>query len=93
MLLPEVQKNYGDLPLYINGQFVESETDYYQDVMNPAKDEVIARVPFATKEEVDKAVEAAQQAYEKWKDVPIPTRMQYLFRMKYAVEKLSLIHI
>ncbi len=87
MLLPEVQKEYGKLPLYINGRFVESETDYYQDVMNPAKDEVIAKVPFATKEEVDKAVEAAVQAYEKWKEVPIPTRMQYLYRMKFAVEK------
>lgn len=87
MLLPEVKENYGTLPLYINGQFVESETSQHQDVMNPVKDEVIAKVPFATRDEVEEAVEAAVQTYERWKEVPIPTRMQYLYRMKYAVER------
>jgi len=57
------------------------------DVMNPAKREVIARVPFVTDEEVDGAVDAVVRAFEKWRETPVPTRVQYLFRVKEAMER------
>ncbi len=85
-LLKEVRDYYGDLMLYINGDFKRSETDEYMDVMNPALDKAIARVPIATPEEVDEAVEAAVDAFERWRDVPVPNRVQYLFRMKEVLE-------
>ncbi len=34
--------------LLINGNFIESETEEWQDIINPATQEVIGRVPFAT---------------------------------------------
>ena len=71
MLLPEVQRHYGKLKLFMSGEWVESESLGSQSVMNPAKDEVIAEVPFATKEEVDEAVKTAQAAFERWKELPI----------------------
>ena len=86
-LLPEVQSQYGRLPLYIDGKFVESETDEWLAVMNPAKGKKIAEVPFATIEEVDKAIESAARAFERWRETPVPTRVQYLFRMKEAMER------
>ncbi len=86
-VLPEVKKDYGKIPIYIDGSFKESETDIWVDVMNPAKDEVIAKVPFVTPEEVDAAVEAAVRAFERWREVPVPTRVQYLFRMKEVLEQ------
>ncbi len=86
-VLPEVRKDYGKIPIYIDGKFKESETDTWVDVMNPAKDEVIAKVPFVTPEEVDEAVEAAVRAFDKWRNVPVTTRVQYLFRMKEVLEK------
>ncbi|MFH4311220.1 hypothetical protein WAJ68_16040, partial [Acinetobacter baumannii] len=36
--------------LLINGQFIESKTQEWQDIVNPATQEVIGRVPFATVE-------------------------------------------
>ena len=42
--------------LLINGQFVESKTTEWRDVVNPATQQVLARVPFATREEVELAV-------------------------------------
>lgn len=42
--------------LLINGQFIESKTQEWQDIVNPATQEVIGRVPFATVEEVDAAI-------------------------------------
>ena len=37
--------------LLINGKFVESKTKIWKDVVNPATQEVLARVPFATTDE------------------------------------------
>ena len=47
------------VPLLINGEFVQSRTSQWRDVVNPATQEVLARVPFATADEVDAAVAAA----------------------------------
>ena len=43
------------VPLLINGEFVQSKTTEWRDVVNPATQEVIARVPMATQEELDAA--------------------------------------
>jgi malonate-semialdehyde dehydrogenase (acetylating)/methylmalonate-semialdehyde dehydrogenase len=55
--------------------------------MNPATGEVISSVPFATEPEVDKAVVSSHVAFEKWRNVPISDRVQYLFRMKRVLEE------
>lgn len=86
-VLPEVKEYYGKIPIYIDGEFKESKTDSWMDVMNPAKDKSVAKVPFVTSEEVDEAVEAAARAFEKWRNTPVPTRVQYLFRMKIVLEE------
>ena len=86
-LLSEVGKNYGRLKLFMDGSWVDSDSTQVEPVINPAKDEVIAEVPFALKEEVDKAVEAAARAFEKWKEFPAPTRVQYLYRLKHTLEE------
>lgn len=86
-LLPEVRPHYGKLELFIGGRRVESETDTWLPVYNPAKDEVIAEVPFATREEIEEAVASAREAYEKWSEVPITERIQYLFALKNKLEE------
>ena len=42
--------------LLIGGKFIESKTTEWRDVVNPATQQVLARVPFATAEEIDAAV-------------------------------------
>jgi len=87
VVLEEVRKHYGRLKLYIDGEWVESESTDVHPVMNPAKDEVIAEVPFATKEEVERAIEAAKEAFEKWRELPMPSRIQYIFKLKNVLEE------
>ncbi|HNK05805.1 MAG TPA: aldehyde dehydrogenase family protein, partial [Giesbergeria sp.] len=48
--------------LLINGQFVESQTTEWRDVVNPATQQVLARVPFATQDEINAAVASAKEA-------------------------------
>ncbi|WP_340600825.1 CoA-acylating methylmalonate-semialdehyde dehydrogenase [Acinetobacter sp. HZNU-JH01] len=68
--------------LLINGQFVESETQHWQDIVNPATQEVIGRVPFATVQEVDAAIQAAQDAFATWRQTPIQARMRIMLKLQ-----------
>ena len=52
--------------LLINGQMVESKTTQWRDVVNPATQQVLARVPFATPDEVNAAVANAKEAFKTW---------------------------
>ncbi|QYR23861.1 CoA-acylating methylmalonate-semialdehyde dehydrogenase [Paenibacillus sp. sptzw28] len=64
----------------IGGQWVQPEASHYEEVPNPATGEVIALVPISTKEELDRAVEAANTAFQAWRKVAVPRRARYLFR-------------
>lgn len=56
--------------LYINGEYVESESNEFIDVLNPATEEVIARIPSSTEGDADRAVRAAYEAQKEWEKVP-----------------------
>ncbi len=52
-----------EIPMYINGQPVVSRSEDWRDVVNPATQEVVARVPFCTSEEVEHAIANAKEAF------------------------------
>ena len=58
---------YEDLCLYINGQFLKGGGRKEQDVVNPATDEVIGKLPHASKEDLDLALASAQKAFLTWR--------------------------
>src|SRR3954471_11370617 len=60
--------------LYIGGEWVEPATDKTIDVVNPATEEVVGRIPEGTPEDVDRAVAAARSAFETWSQTPIEVR-------------------
>lgn len=80
---------------YINGQWVESKTDKYEDVMNPATKEVIARVPISIRADFDLAAEVAAEAFEKWKRVDVPKRARIIFNFQQLLmqHKEELAHL
>ncbi|GIM46948.1 methylmalonate semialdehyde dehydrogenase [acylating] 2 [Collibacillus ludicampi] len=65
---------------FINGKWIEANSSRYEEVMNPATGEVIAKVPLSNREDLDQAVDAAQQAFCTWKKTPVPRRARILFR-------------
>ncbi len=81
-VLPEVQKHYGKLKLYIDGRWVESASDRVYESVNPATGEVIAEFPSATDAEVEAAIQAAQQGLATWAEVPLRDRARYLFDLR-----------
>ncbi len=72
---------------YIDGEWVDSKSSRWLDVHNPATDEVIARVPLSSADEVHAAVKAAKDAFQDWRETTPFTRSRYLFRMKNAMEE------
>lgn len=76
----EIQANYR---LLINGERVESTSGEWFETFDPATGKVIARVAKATREDVDRAVTAARQAFAtgKWPRWPAARRAQVLNRV------------
>lgn len=68
------------LPLFIDGQWVASQSTEYKDVTDPATQNVLTRVPMATADEVEQAVNNAKQTFEAWKEVPVPTRARIMLK-------------
>lgn len=65
---------------HINGEWVESTGTEVEAVPNPATGKIIAYVPLSPKEDVERAVEAAKNAYETWSKVPVPNRSRMLYK-------------
>lgn len=67
---------------YIGGEWVASSSGEYFENTNPADTrDVIGRFPVSTAEDVNRAVEAARGAFERWRRVPAPRRAEMLFRL------------
>src|SRR5471030_927241 len=73
--------------LLIDGKFVESTTQEWRDIVNPATQEVVGRVPFATKAEVDAAVASAAKAFQTWRLTPLGARMRVMLRFQDLVRQ------
>jgi succinate-semialdehyde dehydrogenase/glutarate-semialdehyde dehydrogenase len=58
---------YQDLALYIDGEFIKGGDRREQDIINPATQEVLGKLPHATPADLDRALAAAQRAFETWK--------------------------
>lgn len=75
------------VPLLINGQMVQSQTDAFIPVTDPATQNVIAEVPCATSAEVDAAIAAAQTAFESWKETPVGERARLMLRYQHLLKE------
>lgn len=71
---------------YINGDWQASTAETLP-VPNPATAEVLAQVPLTQAAEVDRAVQAAHQAFLEWQHVPATQRIQPLFKLKMLMEE------
>ncbi len=81
----EILKNY------IGGQWLESKEKNTVDVINPANQEVLAKVPIGpnTVSDVQRAVNAAGRALIEWRETPVMRRVQPLYKLKQLLEENS----
>ncbi len=75
---------------YINGEFVNPILGNYIDNYNPSIGEVYGQIPDSTKEDVEKAVEAAEKAFPSWSNTTLATRSKILSKIADLIkEKLT----
>jgi 1-pyrroline dehydrogenase len=71
---------------FIGGDFVDAADGRTAEVVNPANDQVIANVPASAQEDVDRAVNAAEKAFETWKATTPQDRSLLLLKIADALE-------
>jgi succinylglutamic semialdehyde dehydrogenase len=62
---------------FINGEWIDSDGEKFQSI-NPANNETIWEGTEASSKEVDEAVEAARNSFEKWSALSLEKRLEYL---------------
>src|SRR3954454_6417448 len=58
---------YTDLALYINGSWRNGDGREAEDVLNPATEKPLARLPHASRADLDEALEAAKKGLATWR--------------------------
>ncbi|MGK5522324.1 aldehyde dehydrogenase family protein [Micromonospora sp. URMC 107] len=83
----DLKASYG---LFVDGEFVDPADGGTFKTVNPASEEVLAEVAEAGAQDVDRAVRAARQAYEKvWGPMAGRDRAKYLFRIARIIQERS----
>lgn len=74
--------------LFINGKFEKPQSKKYFATINPATEEKLSEVAEANTADVNKAVTAARNAYDKtWKKMPAKERAKYIYRIARMVQE------
>ena len=71
---------------FVDGQWSDPPGANYIDVENPSTGDIIAQVPLTSREETNRAIEAAHKAFLSWKDMPVSRRAHYLFKLLALLE-------
>jgi len=72
---------------FIGGSFVDAASGETLDVVNPANDQVVARVPRSGAEDVDRAANAAASAFESWSRTTPQERSLALLKLADSIER------
>jgi malonate-semialdehyde dehydrogenase (acetylating)/methylmalonate-semialdehyde dehydrogenase len=75
------------IPHFIGGEWVNSNSSEWQELVNPATHARLGKVPLAGVAEVNAAIEAAAAAFPDWRRTPPEDRIQPLFKLKVLLEE------
>jgi succinate-semialdehyde dehydrogenase/glutarate-semialdehyde dehydrogenase len=69
---------YPDLALHIDGQWLNGDGRAGEDVINPANEKPLGRLPHASAADLDRALEAARKGFEVWRNTNAYERAKVL---------------
>ena len=68
------------LQLHIDGEWIDVGDREIHHVVNPATGKTISNLPKATNSDLDRALDAAEKAFPKWRDTPVGERAAVLHK-------------
>jgi acyl-CoA reductase-like NAD-dependent aldehyde dehydrogenase len=72
--------------IYINGEWIPSAGKGTIDVINPATEEVMGRIPNGTAEDVDLAAKASAAAFHGWSQTPLEERVEFIRKIAEGIK-------
>jgi len=83
--IANIASNYG---LFIGGKFVEPKQGKSFNTFNPATEELLSKIGYADKTDIDAAVKSARLAYTRvWSKMPAKERSKYLYRIARIMQE------
>ena len=83
--IANIASNYG---LFIGGKFVEPKQGKSFNTFNPATEELLSKIGYADKTDIDAAVKSARLAYTRvWSKMPAKERGKYLYRIARIMQE------
>ena len=76
-----------NVKLLLDGRFVDSSAAQWRDIVNPATQAVLARVPMCGADEVDAAVRSAAAAFKTWRNVPLGQRARIMLKLQELIRR------
>ncbi|KAG6040237.1 hypothetical protein E4U41_001173 [Claviceps citrina] len=76
-----------DTPYFMDNKFVLSSTDSFIDLVDPATNHLVTRVPQMTEKEMKAAVVSAEKAFKSWKNTTVLARQQIMFRFVHLIKE------
>lgn len=73
--------------MFIDGKFVDSKTNEWIDLHDPATNQVVSRVPKCTKDEMQAALESNKKAFKSWSNTSILSRQQVMFKLQALIKE------
>ncbi|GAB5592573.1 hypothetical protein Unana1_07473 [Umbelopsis nana] len=84
---PATQAKVATTKNFINGEAVESSTDRWIELRNPATQELLTLVPETTREEFDAATSAAEHAFKEWRQTSVLSRQRVMFDLQHLIRQ------
>ena len=83
--IANISPSYG---LFIGGKFVDPKKGKSFSTINPANEELLSKVGYGDKSDIDSAVKSARAAYTKiWSKMPAKERGKYLYRIARIMQE------
>jgi len=77
----------GSVPFLINNEFKKSDATEFVDVINPATQDKVAKVPLMLSTEMRAVTEAAQAAFPAWSSTPVSVRVRVMFKLQALIRE------
>ena len=79
-------QNVENTPYFLDNKFVQSKTDKFIDLPDPATNNLVTRVPQMTEEEMKQVVASAEKAFKSWRNTTVLHRQQIMFRFVQLIK-------
>ncbi|KRT86151.1 hypothetical protein AMK59_662 [Oryctes borbonicus] len=73
--------------LFIDGQFRDSKANDWIELYDPATNNLVTKVPQATQNEMEEAVESAKKAYQSWRQTSVLSRQQLMLKLQAVIRR------